>query len=114
MPALTRTKYEADDGTIHPIRFTADFAAKAGTPPTGAVNSDIKAKITKSNREYGLRPRRVGLARTVGTAPDTFSKTTFLPVLTPTAYASSAFAIDAKITIGTVEWTVISRQGEDY
>lgn len=114
MPALTRTKYEADDGTIHPIKFTADFAAKAGTAPAGAVNSDIKVKISKSNKEYGIRPRRVGLARVVGTDPNTFSKTTSLPVLTPAAFASAAFAINAKITIGSNEWTVISRQGEDY
>lgn len=114
MPALARTKYEADDAAIHAIRMTQSFADKAGTPPAGAVNSPIRVKISKSNREYGIRPRGVGLARTIGTAPNTFSKTTFLPVLTPTAFASAAFALDAKITIGTTEWTVISKRGEDY
>lgn len=114
MPARTRTKYEADDSAIHAISMTPDFAARAGAAPTGAVNSPIRVKISKSNRAYGIRPRGVTLARTIGTAPDTFTKTTFLPVLTPTAFASATFALDAKITIGSTEWTVVSKRGEDY
>lgn len=114
MPARTRTKYEADEGDIYGITLSPDYAAKAGTAPTGAVTSPIKAKVSKGNREYGIRPRGVTLARTIGTAPDTFTKTTFLPVLTPAAFATSAFAIDAKITIGSTEWTVVSKRGEDY
>lgn len=114
MPARTRTKYESDDAEIYSVSLTPDFAEKAGTPPTGAVTSPIKVKISKGNREFGLRPRGVTLARTIGTAPDTFTKTTFLPVLTPSAFASATFALDAKITIGSIEWTVVSKRGEDY
>lgn len=114
MAARTRTKYEADDGTIHPITMTPDFAAAAGTSPAGAVNSDIKVKISKGNQEYGIRPRGVTLSRVAGTAPDTFTKTTFLPVLTPTAYDSAAFATNASVTVGGVAWTVVSKRPEDY
>lgn len=114
MPAKTRTKYEADEGDIYAILLSPDYAAKAGTAPTGTVTSPIKAKVSKSTREYGIRPRGVTLARTIGTAPDTFVKNTFLPVLTPSAFASATYALDAKITIGSTEWTVVSKRGEDY
>lgn len=114
MAARTNTKYESDEGTIHPISLTANFATAAGTPPAGAVNSSIKAKVTKSNREAGLRPRGVRLFRTLGTAPDTFKRYAFLPVLTAAGLASATFAPGATITIGTVAWTVSTRVQEDY
>lgn len=114
MPARTRTRYESNDGEVHAIMLSPDYAAKAGAAPTGAVTSPIKVKVSKGSREYGIRPRGVTLARTIGTAPDTFTKTTFLPVLTETAFASATFALDAKISIGSTEWTVVGKRGEDY
>lgn len=114
MPARVRTKYESDDSEVYAIVLSPDFAAKAGTAPTGTVTSPIKAKVTKSSRAYGIRPRGVTLSRTLGTAPDTFTKTTFLPVLTPSAFASATFALGASITIGSTAWTVVSKRGEDY
>lgn len=114
MAARTRTKYEADSGDIHPIIMTADYAAAAGTAPAGAVTSDIKAKISKGNQEYGIRPRGVVLSRVIGTAPDTFTRSTFLAVLTPTAYNSATFANNAEVTIGGVAWTVTGKRPEDY
>lgn len=114
MPAKITTKYEADNGDIHGITLSPDFEAVAGTAPTGTVSSPVKAKISKSNREYGLRPRGCRLSRIIGTAPDTFKKYTFLPVLTPSAFATATFAIGATITIGGVVWTIVSKEGEDY
>lgn len=114
MAAQVRTKYQGDDNTVYAMRLSPPFSEKAGTAPTGAVTSPIKAKVTKSTKEFGLRPRGVTLARTVGTAPDTFVKTTFLPVLTLTAFGTAAFALAAKITIDGVEWEVVSRRAEDY
>jgi hypothetical protein len=114
MPAQVRTKYQGDDNTIYAMRLSPTFAEKAGTVPTGAVTSPIKAKVTKSTKEFGLRPRGVTLARTVGTAPDTFVKTTFLPCLTLSVFNGNTFALAAKITIDGVEWEVVSRRPEDY
>ncbi len=114
MPAQVRTKYQGDDNTIYAIRLSPPFAEKAGTAPTGAVTSPIKAKVTKSTKEFGLRPRGVTLARTLGTAPDTFVKTTFLPALTLSAFNGTAFALAAKVTIDSVEWEIVSRRAEDY
>jgi len=112
--AYTITKYQSDEETIHPIRIQSDRVAEAGAAPTGETNSNIKAKISKSAREFGLRPRGVRLVRTVGTAPDTFKKYTFLPVLTETAFNTAAFAPGETITLGTVNWTISARVVEDY
>lgn len=114
MPAKVTTKYEADNGDIHGIILSPDFSAQAGTPPTGDVSSPIKAKVSKSNREFGIRPRGCRLSRIIGTAPDTFKKYAFLPVLTPAAFATAAFAIGATITIDGTDWTIAAKVGEDY
>lgn len=114
MTARTVTKYEADLGSIHSISLTPDYAAAAGTPPTGDVNNDIKPKVSKTNREFGLRPRGVSLSRTLGTAPDTFKKYAFLPVLTSTDFNGTSYAPGATVTIGGTAWTVVTRVPEDY
>jgi len=112
--AFLRTKYEADNGEIHPIRLNTLTAAVAGTAPEGATTSDIIAKVSKSNREFGIRPRGVILTRTVGTAPDTFTRRRFLPVLTEAAWGGSGFAPDATITINSIAWKVLRKVPEDF
>ena len=114
MVAFVDTLYEADGGVKHPIRLTPDYAAAAGSPPATPATSDINAKVSKTNREFGIRPRRVRLARTVGTAPDTFRKYATLPVLTQTAFNSPTFAKGATVTIGGVDYEVVAKQGEDF
>lgn len=114
MAAKSITKYESENGTIHGLTLGSERLAAAGTVPTGTVSSPIKAQISKSNREYGLRPRGVRLARTVGTAPDTFKKYTFLPILLATEFSSATFAIGATVTIDGTDWTVVAKVPEDY
>ena len=114
MAAFIDTLYQSDAGVKHPIRLTPAYAAVAGSPPEQPATSDINAKVTKSNREFGIRPRRVRLARTVGTAPDTFRKYATLPVLTLTAFNSETFAKGATITIDEVEYDIVAKQGEDF
>lgn len=107
-------KYESDNETIHGILLEPSRLAKAGTPPSGEIDSPIKVKISKSNKEFGLRPRGVRLSQTLGTAPNTFKKYAFLPVLTVTAFNSSTFALGATIEIDSVNWTVVAKVPEDY
>lgn len=114
MTSLTSTKYQSNKGGIYLIKLTPDFAASAGTPPTGAINRDVNVKVSKNSREYGLKPRGVSLARTVGTAPDTFRKYSFLPALTPEALASAALAKGATVSIGGTDWTVVAQREEDF
>jgi len=111
--AFTTTKYESDNGLIYAIRLQDARASLAGTAPTGTVDANSTVKVSKSTREFGIRPRGVRLQRVLGTAPNTFKKTTFLPVLTPTAFAEATFDVGATITISTVAWTVLRKQEED-
>jgi hypothetical protein len=111
---MPQAKYQSDDGDIHPIRLSQDSIDAAGAAPAGAIDSDIRVKVSKGNREFGIRPRGVNLVRTVGTAPNEFTKRKFLPVLTETAFDSATFAVDADIDVGSVSWKVGSKQGEDF
>lgn len=114
MATRTKTKYESDRGVIHPITLDPATAAAAGTPPTAAISSDIKVKVSKTNRESGLRCRGVTLGRVIGTAPDTFIRYRFLPVLTATQWVGTTFAPGESVTVDSIVWTVVSRKPEDY
>lgn len=114
MAVLSKVKYEGDDGQVYNMRLTPDYAAAAGSEPVGGVTSDIKPKITKGNKEHGLRPRLVTLSRVIGTAPDNFTIYTSLPVLTALEWSSGAFAPGATVSIGGTAWVVVTREGEDY
>jgi len=113
MGLKTTVKYESDAGTIHPLRLDSTRVSAAGTAPTGAQDSDVSAKVSKSTREAGLKPRGVRLVRTIGTAPNQFKRYTFLPVLTQTALDGAGFNVGATITIDGVAWTVARRLPED-
>jgi len=108
------TKYLADNDSVHKIRMAANRIAVAGAPPAGAIDSPVAVKISKSNRQVGIRPRGVRLSRPVNPAATDKIFYSFLPVLTPTALDTPAFAIDATITIGGVQWKVLSKVNEDY
>ena len=114
MVARADTKYEGNDASVHRILLTPEYAAAAGSPPTGAVDNDIRPKVSKTNGEFGLRPRGVRLSRTIGTAPDTFKKYAFLPVLTIANFNSPTFANGATVTIGSDTWTIVAKVAEDY
>lgn len=111
---MPKTKYEADSGAIHTITMSADRIAVAGTPPAGDVDSDIRVKISKTDREFGIKPRGVSLARTVGTAPDTATKYSFLPVLSQADFTGSGFSLGTSITYGGFTWEIVARFGEDF
>lgn len=110
---MPRTKYQSDGGQIYQIQMTAAKIALAGDAPVGDVTSIVKAKVSKSNREYGIRPRGVRIARELGTAPDTFVKYAFLPALTPEANSRTEFALGASITYNGFTWEVIAKVSED-
>ena len=110
---LESTKYESNSGTVHLIRLNSDTVAVAGTPPTGDIDSDISCIVSKSNRRSGLGARRVTGSRTVGTAPDAFIEYRSIPVLTPAAFDSAAFALGATFDVDGDTFTIISRTPEN-
>lgn len=114
MASFSNTKYEADDGTIHAIRLRPETVAIAGAAPGGAVDSSIKVKVTKSNREFGIRPRSITISQTKGTDPDTFKVYATIPILTEAAFAAAPAQLGAEVTYDGDTWTVVSRNAEDY
>jgi len=108
--AFRRTRYLSDSGDIHPARLSAEFAAEAGAPPSGAPTTSASARSIKSSRQYGLRMRGWRLFRIIGAPPNTFVRYAFLPKLTPTAYDA---APAASIEIGGNTWSFLRRIPED-
>lgn len=113
MAANVNTKYESDSGDIHPIRLRPDTNAVVGTAPAGAVNNNIRVKVSKGSRQFGIKPRGVVISRTRGTAPDTFQVTQFIPVLSASAFGNSPFSLGSTISYKGVSWTVVSLKSED-
>lgn len=111
MTVLTLTKYEANGGTIHKIRLTSKTVAIAGDAPTGAVDSPIPAKVSKSDGEYGVRPRGIRITRVVGTGDTAFRKYAFVPVLTSETW--DGLSENASVTYAGAAWTIATKVQED-
>lgn len=114
MANYVKSKYQDDKNLIHPIRLSSGANGKAGTEPADPINSNIPAKVSKGNREFGLRPRGVRLYRTVGASPNAFNKYKFLPLRSPTDADDDAYALEAAIVIDGITWTVAAFVPEDY
>lgn len=111
---MPKFSYTDDEGEVHPIRLDDDTATAGGFTNTTATTSNIIAKVSKGNREFGLRPRGVRLSRTVGTAPNQATRSKFLPVATEAGYDAAAFNPNSEVTIGSNTWNVTTRVPEDY
>lgn len=89
--AFTLSKYEADNGDIHPIRLQPETLSanvgSANTAPTGTVTVSLFASARKNKRAYGLGARTVRVKFT-GSAPDDYEPNQILtiPVLTRTVF----------------------------
>lgn len=113
MAQFVSTKYQDDDGAIHPIKLTKDVADIAGlTPPTGAVTDKISAVSTKSRKAAGLHARQITGKRTVSTPDATVSVFTTIPLLTPGQATMSQFTIGGTFTYATKTYTVTTSRDE--
>lgn len=112
--ALTNAKYEADTGTVHPIRVGLDITGiTANSLPSGAIlEGTPSVKISKNVREFGVEPRHVLVFRTVGSALDTARKYKVVPVFDPLQFSNAAFSPGATLTLSTIDWTVLERKAE--
>lgn len=87
--SFARSRYEAGNGEIHPIRvqpetLTLSVGGETNTPPAGATTIGLSAKVSGSKRQFGLSARTVSFVWT-GAVPDGFdpSGTIRLPILRP-------------------------------
>ena len=85
---FTRSRYQANNGAIHPIRVQPETIAavidgNANAAPAGAVTVGLSARVSQSRRAFGLTPRQVTLAWT-GAVPDGYDPrgTIRIPILT--------------------------------
>lgn len=87
-------------------------AAEAAVYTNGGANADfgLHAFNGNSRRRFGIHCRGVRLNRLSGAAPDQVVKSAFLPVGTEAALA--AIALDSKVSIGGIEWTVKAKLPE--
>lgn len=90
---FVRSRYETDDGEIAPVRvqpetLAATVGGQTNAAPPGPTTQSTSAKISRGNREFGLRPRYVTFAWNPGSAPDGYDERTLqkLPILTEAAY----------------------------
>ncbi len=104
--------YTANDGDRKSVRLSAERAT-AGGFSEGATDDDDSAKVSKTNREIGMRPRGVRLSRNLGSTDEPNMRYAFLPVATESALAGASYNKGASISIGSNSWTVTGRVGEN-
>lgn len=107
-------RYQTDAGTVVNIRVSdATIAATGNTAVTAAIDDDniwAFASNPGSRRKRQLNARGVVLGRTIGTAPNTFVRKTFMPVFSKAAL--DAMEKDSTITLNSVAYTIRSKVDE--
>lgn len=84
-------RYAANNGDVHPIRVQPETLSlnigAANSSATGEITNRIRAKISKGNREIGIRPRGV-VVRFTATVPDGYKadQTYRVPILTRSVF----------------------------
>lgn len=108
MASFQTSKYETNAGTVVRIRISdAALGVLGNTPPAGAVddgNIYAYAQNPGSKRKKQLNARGARLQRFTGTGAARKRFTTFVPILTPTAW--EAVVVGSTVTLNSVEYTV--------
>lgn len=119
MAGIQRLKYETNNGSIFNVLLDDNSGVDAliGTPPSGEYTENMTIRISKNNKEVGIRPRQVLLSRNIGgTAADANclvqTATRYKRVAIPTETRWDAIALNAKFTIGGTEYTVSKKVNE--
>ena len=105
--AIQSYAYTCDDGDVKRLRIDEETASAGGFSAQTGFNDRDSAKVSKSNREAGLRPRGVRLRREDGNA----IRYRFLPCATSATVDS--LLSSATVTIGSNTWEVTSAVGEN-
>lgn len=104
--------YTADDGDRKSIRLSADRAT-AGGFAEGATDDDDSVKVSKTNREFGMRPRGVRGSRNIGSEEEPNMRYTFLPVATEALFNGAAYSKGATFTTDGETYTITSKVAEN-
>jgi hypothetical protein len=118
---FVREIYESDSGSFHAIRCQPETTLLTdGTTVNdggaGPIDSTQPAKITRSSREYGLKPRTITFEFDDGEAPTGYENRAQvrLPVLTPAAYAAYTSVPRKQLTYLGGTGIVLNATNEDF
>ncbi len=101
--------YESDAGFVCVIKQSdAEAAASGGSG--GTPDAPFHCLSSGSRRRFGVHARGVTLTRTVGSAPNTFTKSSFLAY--PSKAAWDAVAVGSTVAIGGTSWVVSAKVAE--
>lgn len=103
--------YTSDKGEVYKVKLAVVSAAlQDPASPTQARTVDESVAVGANRRTIGLHARGLRLGRSVGTAPNTFTRTTFLPICSPTQWNGTA--LGSAVTVGGVAYTVLAKVPE--
>jgi hypothetical protein len=116
--SFIRSIYETNSGNFARIRVQPETElATDGTTPNdaaiGPVNLPVAAKVSRGAREYGIRPRRIGLVFEDGNEPSGYESGNiiYIPALTRAFF--DALDVDQQITYLGETANVVSKLEED-
>ena len=119
MAGIQRLKYATNSGSIFNVLLDEATGVNTviGGEATGAYTENMTIRVSKNNKEVGIRPRQVLLAREIGDS-DTVSNclvqgaTRYKRLPIPTQARWDAIALNSKFTIAGTEYTVTKKINE--
>jgi hypothetical protein len=68
MPGVQRVKYKTNNGSVFNVILdaSAGISVLIGTIPGDAYTENMTVRVSKNNKEVGIRPRQVLLSRVIG------------------------------------------------
>lgn len=103
--------YTSDKGEVYKIKMAVSSAAlQDPANPAQARTVDESVSVGANRRTIGLHARGLRLGRQVGTAPNTFTRTTFLPICSPVTWTGTA--LGSAVTVGGLAYTVLAKVPE--
>jgi hypothetical protein len=103
--------YTSDKSIKYKIRMSVATAGlQDPASPTDAQTVDESVQVGSNRRSLGLHARGLRLSRPVGTAPNIFARTTFMPICTQAQYAT--IQIGTTFTVNGVEYKVSKKVPE--
>lgn len=110
--------YFSDSNSKYLIRLSQDklnlFGNNAGVGQTATI--PLRAKVSRSAREYGIRPREITLNKvtlvTIGGSQVTATRYAVIPVVRRQDF--DGVALGSQVTYKGQQWTVINKRGEDF
>lgn len=113
MAGIQRLKYQTDNDSIFNVLLdeSAGIDTLIGTQPTGEYTENMTIRVSKNNKEVGIRPRQVLLVRKIGESAaeancllQTGERYKKVPIPTKTRW--DAIVLQGLFTIGGTEYRV--------